>query len=374
MINISDKHNCCGCSACVQACPKQCISFEEDEKGFRYPQVDSAACVDCGLCEKVCPVLHVGAPRKPLKVYAAINPNEEIRLKSSSGGVFTLLAESVINEGGVVFGARFNEQWEVIHDFTETKDGLEPFRGSKYVQSIIDDCYKHAKQFLLAGRKVLFSGTPCQIAGLKTFLGKEYENLLTVDVVCHGVPSPMVWREYLAEIAKDKEHNISYVSFREKSNGWKNYSIVVKDRIQNDLVNESFKKNLYMQLFLKNLSLRPSCYACKCKSGSCGSDMTIADFWGIQDPNMDDDKGTSLFLLYTNCGEKEIASCLKAETEYESAVKLNPYINISAKETKFVADFWFGFANARFQCMQSIFKEFKPSFFRTVYNKLRRLI
>lgn len=197
MINIKEKHNCCGCSACVQVCPKQCISMSADNEGFLYPQIDTAICIDCGLCEKVCPVINQNEPREPLAVYAANNNNEDIRLKSSSGGIFTLLAEQIISEGGVVFGARFNENWEVVHDYTEAIEGLEPFRGSKYVQSIIGDNFIKAKQFLTDGRKVLFSGTPCQIAGLKKFLRKEYENLLTVEVVCHGVPSPMVWRDYL---------------------------------------------------------------------------------------------------------------------------------------------------------------------------------
>ena len=197
MIDIKEKNNCCGCSACVQICPKQCISMAADNEGFLYPQVNSAICIDCGLCEKVCPVINQSAPREPLVVYAAKNNNEDIRLKSSSGGIFTLLAEKVIEEGGVVFGAKFDADWNVVHDYTETIEGLAAFRGSKYVQSIIGDNFKTAKQFLNNGRKVLFSGTPCQIAGLKKYLRKEYDNLLTVDVVCHGVPSPMVWRDYL---------------------------------------------------------------------------------------------------------------------------------------------------------------------------------
>ena len=180
MIDKKEKNNCCGCGACVQICPKQCISMAADNEGFLYPQVNSAICIDCGLCEKVCPVINQSAPREPLVVYAAKNNNEDIRLKSSSGGIFTLLAEKVIEEGGVVFGAKFDADWNVIHDYTETIEGLAAFRGSKYVQSIIDDNFKTAKQFLNNGRKVLFSGTPCQIAGLKKYLRKEYDNLLVV--------------------------------------------------------------------------------------------------------------------------------------------------------------------------------------------------
>ena len=227
MITINNKHNCCGCSACVQACPKQCISFEEDEQGFRYPLVDKAICVDCGMCEKVCPVLNAGEPRQPLAVYAAINPNEEIRKESSSGGIFTALAESVLDEGGVVFGARFNDQWEVVHAYTESKEGLAPFRGSKYVQSRVGETYRQTKVFLQQGRKVMYTGTPCQIAGLKRYLGKEYDQLLTVDVVCHGVPSPMVWRDYLRDITSDNLPQIASINFRDKSTGWKNFRLKI---------------------------------------------------------------------------------------------------------------------------------------------------
>ena len=169
----------------------------EDHEGFLYPEGDSTVCIDCGMCEKVCLVINPNEPREPLAVYAAKNTNEKIRLKSSSGGIFTLLAEQIISEGGVVFGAKFDEHWNVIHSYAEKQESLEDFRGSKYVQSVIGDNYKYVKQFLLEERKVLFSGTPCQIAGLKRYLQKEYENLLTVEVVCHGVPSPKVWRDYL---------------------------------------------------------------------------------------------------------------------------------------------------------------------------------
>lgn len=188
MIRIVDKRDCCGCSACVQRCPKHCITLQEDAEGFLYPYVDESSCIDCGLCEKVCPMLHSGEPRKPLVVYAARNRNEKVRLQSSSGGVFTALAETVVHEGGVVFGVCFDEKWEVVHTYADNCDELVKFRGSKYVQSKMGDCYQQVETFLKAGRKVLFSGTPCQIRGLKLFLRKEYENMLAVDVICHGVP------------------------------------------------------------------------------------------------------------------------------------------------------------------------------------------
>lgn len=204
MIDIIQKQDCCGCEACVQICPKGCMCMVEDTEGFLYPQVDKSVCVNCGLCEKVCPVIHQNKSRTPLKVYAAKNMDEEVRLKSSSGGIFTLLAESVIKRGGVVFGAKFDDEWMVVHDYTDNIEGVAAFRGSKYVQSIIGNAYRKVEQFLKSGRMVLFTGTPCQIAGLKKYLRKEYKKLLAVDLVCHGVPSPKVWQMYLEETNRSK--------------------------------------------------------------------------------------------------------------------------------------------------------------------------
>lgn len=200
MINITNKYNCCGCGACAQCCPKQCITLDVDKEGFSYPVVDTSVCVDCGLCEQVCPFLHPYEKREPLRTLAAYNTQEEVRMQSSSGGIFSLLAEKVIQEGGVVFGARFDENWQVTIDYTESIDGLSAFRGSKYVQARTGDTFKQCESFLKADRKVLYSGTPCQVAGLKHFLRKEYGNLLTVDFVCHGVPSPKVWGLYLTQL------------------------------------------------------------------------------------------------------------------------------------------------------------------------------
>ncbi len=344
MITITDKHNCCGCSACVQACPKQCISFEEDEQGFRYPLADKAICVDCGLCEKVCPVLNAGEPRQPLAVYAAINPNEEIRKGSSSGGIFTALAEAVLNEGGVVFGARFNDQWEVVHAYTESKEGLAPFRGSKYVQSRVGETYRQAKTFLQQGRKVMYTGTPCQIAGLKRYLGKEYDQLLTVDVVCHGVPSPLVWRDYLRDITANNLSQIASINFRDKSTGWKNFRLKINKSDGQVFVDESNRENLYMQAFLGNFSLRPSCHACIAKSGKCGSDFTIADYWGITKTNTSfiDDNGVSSIIV-NDLKAENILSGLQIQLEkssIEQFVKMNPAYYKSHKRPDNYVLFW----------------------------------
>ena len=356
MIEIKDKKDCCGCSACVQRCPKQCITLKEDNEGFLYPILDKKTCIDCGLCEKVCPILHQGEPQKPLKVYAAKNLNEEIRRQSSSGGIFTLLAEQVIQEGGVVFGARFDENWEVKHDYTETIEGLAVFRGSKYVQSRIEDNYKKAEEFLKQGRKVLFSGTPCQIAGLKRFLRKEYEELLTVDFVCHGVPSPGVWRKYLKEtvarmcdknsvstdpISKENAH-IESISFRDKRSGWKKFSFALtlsatyRSGAKNTVsLCEIFPQNTFMKGFLADLYLRPSCYACTAKCGKSDSDITIADLWGAPFiiGNDDDDRGTSLVLVYRDRCKLDKSLWMK-EIDYQDALVYNSAIERSARIPK----------------------------------------
>lgn len=337
MIKIVNKQDCCGCSACVQRCPKHCITLKEDGEGFLYPHVNSDECIDCGLCEKVCPELHHGERHIPLEVYAAKNKDESIRMQSSSGGIFTLLAEKVIQEGGVVFGAAFDANWEVMHTYAETMEGLVDFRGSKYMQSRIGTAYQDAEYFLKQGRKVLFSGSPCQIKGLKLFLRKNYDNLIAVDFICHGVPSPKVWREYLKEtIARKGGKNsvLSYpipckigidtVDFRSKSTGWKKFSFALTlsetsvEGVKNTvLLSSVFSENPFMRAFLADLILRPSCYSCPSKSGRSGSDLTIADYWAIPQvaPEFDDDKGVSLVLVQTEKG-KSFYQSLKEKTTF----------------------------------------------------------
>lgn len=330
MIKIIDKKNCCGCSACASACPKQCISMQSDNEGFLYPVINETDCIDCGLCEKVCHELHPFEERHPLKVIAAINNDEEIRLKSSSGGIFYLLAEKTIAEGGVVFGARFDNEWQVVIDYAETMEGVQAFMGSKYVQARMESAYSDAKRFLEEGRKVLFSGTPCQIAGLQHFLRKPYDNLLTVDIICHGTPSPKVWGMYLDEVVTAGRKAIKDVQFRNKRNGWKgfNFTMNYNEEDQSISLCSHHQENHYMRAFLRDMILRPSCYNCQAKGGRSHSDITIADFWGVnvEIPEMDDDKGTGLVLINTDKGQVALDwSKLKyKETTLEQALRHNP--------------------------------------------------
>jgi len=345
MIEIKEKKDCCGCHACMSVCPKRCIVMSSDEEGFLYPKVDTSVCIDCGLCEKVCPVLHQGLARVPLKVYAARNRNERILQESSSGGVFTLLAEKVILQGGVVFGVKFDEAWNAVHAWTDTVEGLKAFRGAKYVQSRVGNAYKEAELFLKQGREVLFSGTPCQIAGLKRFLRKDYERLLTVDIVCHGVPSPLVWQSYLASLPVGEER-ITSISMRDKKKGWKRYRMEIQAG-NRFLYAGKAVDNIYSQGYLADFFLRPSCHACPARKGKSGSDLTIGDFWGIHDyyPSFDDDKGTGIVLVHTQKGMNHYGDLdvYQIGTTYEQGLKDNPCIERSVPLTGFRKVFWESF-------------------------------
>lgn len=319
--------------------------MQEDEKGFLYPKVDENLCINCGLCEKVCPMLNRKDKIEPQQVCAAINPDEEIRRKSSSGGVFTMLAESVIKEGGVVFGATWNEQWEVVHSYTETLNGLSAFRGAKYSQSIIGDTYRQAQEFLKAGRRVLFSGTGCQIAGLKLFLRKGYDNLLTVEIACHGVPSPKVWKEYVKKVSDGKP--LGNIAFRDKRNGWSGYGLSFIEADGKELKYENASNNEFMQCFLNNLCLRPSCTNCPAKAGASGADLLIGDFWGVEGmhPDMYDNKGCSLVITYTYEGSAvfEKLDLKMKEVTNEEACRYNPCIVHSTTESRYASIFWHKF-------------------------------
>ena len=305
MIQILKPTECCGCNGCVQVCPKSCISFDEDKEGFRYPSVDLNKCIGCNLCERVCPVLNVPSRQNIKKVYAAINEDEKIRIESSSGAVLNSIAEKILKDGGIVFGSIFDNEWEVRHQGIQNLIDIKKIRGSKYLQSRIDNTYKEIKSYLESGYKVLFTGTPCQVAGLNNFLRKKYNNLFCIDFICHGVPSPKVWRHYLKEIISKEKlgesiRDIKSVNFRAKSLGWKSYSLrIVTKKGVRDI---SHLNDLYCRAFNRNMILRPICHQCPFKNGHSGSNLTLADFWGIQniDPEMFDDKGTSMIISYEN--------------------------------------------------------------------------
>ena len=304
MIRLTKKANCCGCGACAQSCPKNCISMEPDSEGFLYPKVDETQCVNCGLCEKVCPILLKQKP-DPIKVaaYAAYTTNSELREKSSSGGIFSLLAQEILNRGGTVAGAAFDADFSVRHILVETDAELDRLRGSKYVQSRMEDTYVQIRDLLKQGRPVLFTGVACQIAGLKAFLCREYENLYTVDVLCHGVPSPKVWAHYRREQAQIHGTTLEEVSFRDKRKGWRHYSMALNFAEGVEYCRPG-AEDTYLRVFLRDLCLRPSCHSCRFKDFPRLSDLTIGDAWGIERhmPDLDDDHGTSVVLVNSEKG------------------------------------------------------------------------
>ena len=369
MIVLSSKYDCCGCEACAQRCAHNAISMKRDKEGFFYPIIDTNICTNCGLCEKVCPTISQKEQTTPIITYAAKNIDETIRLKSSSGGIFTLLATSIINSGGVVFGAKFNEQWDVVHDFVETIVDLEKFRGSKYVQSEICNAYIKVEKFLKQDRKVLFSGTPCQIAGLKRFLIKDYQNLICIDIICHGVPSPMVWQKFKTQF--DLSRTSSF-SFRDKSNSWKRYEIVATKN-QKEIIRETVGQNLYMKIFLSDLCLRPSCANCPAKSGKSQSDITIADYWGIENihPEFDDDKGCNLVLINSEKGLNFFnkLECDKIESNFNTAIKYNPSYFKSVSEPKYRQYFFDNFDKFGLQ----VYNKIPNKNYKQNYCKIRRI-
>lgn len=376
VINKVSEARCCGCSACFAICPKHCISMKESKEGFLHPVAEAENCNDCGLCESVCPVLAKHSPQSPPETVFAAKLRDEVRRKqSSSGGVFSLLAESILEEGGVVCAARFASPLHLAHDFCTDKADLPAFLGSKYVQSDMGDCFRGIKKYLSEGRKLLFAGTGCQIMGLKAFLGKKYEGLITMEVICHGVPSPALWRKYLRDICERQgiaAEELSSVEFRNKDYSWHRYCMKIK--ANNETI---YRKNLYddpyLKAFLANLTLRNSCHNCPAKGFVSQSDITVGDYWGVDKhhPQTDDDKGVSC-LLVRNTSLLSFFDEIKIEltpSKYEYILTSNPAMEHSAlphpKKAQYLQDLQ---STAFIKCTKAYTKTPLP---QTLKRKLR---
>lgn len=327
MIEIKDKENCCGCSACYSVCPKKCITMSEDEEGFLYPHVYKNKCVDCGLCEKVCPILQYRQPKsKVQKAFVVQHRDETVLSQSTSGGAYTAIAKWILDKDGVVFGVRLNKLFEAEHCYVERYEDLRLFRNSKYVQSKIGDTYKQVRDFLKEGRIVLFSGTPCQLEGLFHFLrNKQYDNLYTVDVVCRAVPSPLVLRKYL-EVQKDMlAADLKDVRFRDKYHGYKYSTMSLLSKNGKDY-HEGIDTDAYLRSFFSGINIRPCCPVCKFRNRYRRTDFTIWDCFSIEkfSSELDNDKGaTRLLCQSTRPVEilKELTTEMKVvEVDSEKAV------------------------------------------------------
>lgn len=343
MINIIDKSLCCGCTSCANSCAKNAIKMIIDEKGFKYPEVDKSLCVDCGKCNKVCPIESPIIPSPfPRKSYACKNKDLLVRTDSTSGGLFSLLAEYVLDYNGYVFGAVFDSEWFVCHSCAHSVDEIKPMRGSKYVQSDLNETYYEVKKLLKEGYKVLFTGLPCQCAGLKSFLQHDYINLILVDMICMGVGSPKVWKNYLDCFEDVKA--IKSIIFKSKKIGWHDWRMAVSHN--DEVLYQKGTDNLFFNGYLKHLFYRESCHKCNFKGFERCSDLTIADAWGIEKYNdkFDDDKGCSLVIVQSEKGEKVLES-LRQKLDYiifpkEVVLKYNPYVERCAEYNPFTSDFY----------------------------------
>ena len=385
MITINDKTKCCGCSACANVCPKNCIIMQSDEKGFLYPVTNEAKCVQCGLCNKICPFLNFRDIREGKNAYAAYYKDEPVRGVSSSGGLFGRLAEEVLNENGVVFGAAYSEDFKSIkHIGVEKKEDLPKLYGSKYLQSVIGDSYKSVESYLKADRSLLFVGTSCQISGLKAYLRKDYDKLLTVDVICHGTPSPLIWRDYVTEKEQKHDSKIVGVNFRNKRFGWSK-SVLLLLFADGSEYCESGSKDEYMRGFLTNLYLRESCYKCECKGERVLSDISLGDFWGIESilPNFSDNKGASAVILNTDKGKaffEKIKSDLVIEkVNYSDVLKGNPALVSPVVKPDKSEKFWRlyhkkGLVKAYKVCLKDTFMRKCYRFARRVCGKIKTTI
>jgi coenzyme F420-reducing hydrogenase beta subunit len=372
-------YECVGCNGCVQICPQSCITVQENNEGFWYPYIDENSCVECNKCREICPVNagHRNDRAYP-QAFGAKNKDDSIREKSTSGGLFSVFAHSMLENNGLVIGAVFDDDMNLKYAVAANLNDLEKMRGSKYLQSDIGDTYVLAKNMLLNRRNVLFVGTPCQVAGLYSFLGSDFEGLLTCDFICHGVSSPGVFKDYLHSKEEKAQSKVREFVFRDKKTGWKMPSTVIKFA---NLKSETclFKNDVFSLAFRRNLILRPSCYRCKFSKIPRASDLTLADFWGVQEhcPELDDNKGTSLVLVNSEKGVKWFDLCsdkmIFKKVKPEKALSRNRNATSSVKLPVNRKSYFEDLTNHGFSYVES--KYMKPShFLRRLFKKILIII
>lgn len=387
MERLCESALCTGCGACAAACPAGCIRMIPDAEGFLRPETDTERCTSCGRCRAVCPVLAVPASADTVPdAWAAVHTDDGIRGASTSGGVFTALSRWVLDRGGIVFGAAYDADFRVFHCAVEHPDDLQRLRGAKYAQSALGDTFRRVRASLREGRYVLFSGTPCQVAGLVSYLGRKDERLILVDLICHGVPSPAVWQRYISwrgEQDADGQKPCR-VNLRSKETGWPGYSIRF-DYPDGRHYTAPNTQDPYLRGFVGNLYLRPSCHACQFKGAARCSDFTLGDYWGVWDqmPEYHDGKGTSLVLLHTPQAKQlwnAIARQLRfAPADAAAALAENPSALTASPLTPKRAAFFAEDAQADFGTLVDTLcprpkPPAKPTLLRRILRKLRRIL
>lgn len=365
------KYACSGCSLCATLCPAHCITMKEDEKGFLYPEVNTAKCINCGMCIKSCPE-NQEYQVNDYTCHAMATADMQLRQASSSGGIFGALAELFLKGNGAVVGAAFTESMNVELRIIQKMDELPCLQGSKYVQAAVPNgLYKRVQELLEAGTSVLFSGTPCQIAAMNAFLShKQHANLLLVEVICHGVPAPAVWRAYLDYVCEKQNiarGDIAKIHFRDKRTGWSKSSFVIETRQFNTVISQTERQNGYMQLFGRNVILRPSCAVCQFKEGRSGADITLGDFWGLRNigPELFDDAGISIVIVHSPKAREPLNKLnLAVNQQFPPKIMLNanPPFRTSTPLNRANATYFSMFA-------ENDFRWFPPEDFISIYAK-----
>ncbi len=372
-----EKELCTGCGACLNICPHNAIELNEDEKGFLKPSINSLQCSDCKSCQNICPVKNsVSKNIESPAVYCAINTNEQIRLKSSSGGLFFLFAKNIISENGVVFGCVWDENMQPKHTYTQSLTNLEKMFCSKYVQSHTQNTFKEVKQFLLQNKNVLYSGTPCQIAGLKSFLRKDYDNLFLVDLICHGVPSRKTFEMFKNEFCEkhNLEDKIININMRSKITDWgKPFTTVITTKNNEYIV--PFEQNDFLESFLHNYNIGDACINCKFNSLPRFGDVTIGDFCGVDefDKTLNDKKGISILFINSEKGkrlfDKIKEDCRVKSVPFEKAIEYNQNVIKPSKPNLFRDKFFKSIINGKsLKESMALARNKYPSFLKMIFK------